>query len=70
MFYNNFEALRVKFMQLSQAQNWHETETEHESFGVYRHRWGDAIIRYLTPASLLAPTSEIAGYQHLGVAVD
>jgi hypothetical protein len=74
--YNNFEVVRVKFMQQPQVQHWHETVTEHEPFGVFRRRWGDAIIRYLTmtffaePGSLIATGQTPRGYQHNGVAVD
>ena len=39
MRFNNFEVVRVQFMQQAQVQHWHETVTEHEPFGVYRHRW-------------------------------
>jgi hypothetical protein len=49
-FYNNFEVVRVKFMQQFQVQHWHEAVTEQAPFGVFRVRWGDAIVRYLTMA--------------------
>ena len=49
-FYNNFEASRISFFQHPLVQEWHTALTEKEPFGVFRHRWGDAIIRYLTMA--------------------
>jgi hypothetical protein len=75
MWYNNFEVVRVPFMQQPQVQHWHETVTEHEPFGVYRRRWGDNIIRFLTmtifaePGTLLATGAAPAGYQHKGVSI-
>ena len=57
-FSNNFEITNVQFMQQSATREWHEAVTERPPFGVYRHRWGDALVRYLTLA-LFAPPSRI-----------
>jgi hypothetical protein len=75
IFYNNFEVVRVKFMQQPQVKHWHEALTDHEPFGIFRVRWGDAIIRYLTiaffaePGSLLTTGDTPLGYEHNGVAI-
>ena len=47
-YFNNFEITRVDFMNQPKVRQWHESVTEMEPFGVYRFRWGDALIRYLT----------------------
>jgi len=57
-FFNNFEVTNVPFMQQPATREWHEAVTERPPFGVYRHRWGDALVRYLTLA-LFAPPSRI-----------
>jgi hypothetical protein len=58
-FYNNFELSRVSFMEQPQIRHCNVVLTEHEPCGVYRHRWGDAPIRWLTMAMLASP-SQIA----------
>ena len=54
-YFNNFEVTRVDFMNQAHVRRWHEAVTEMEPFGVYRFRWGDALIRYLTLAMFAAP---------------
>lgn len=68
MFYNNFEVSRVSFMLRSDVKAFHYAMTEQEPFGVFRHRWGDAIERYAT-MSIFVSEEEIIrrapiGYQH------
>lgn len=69
MFYNNFEVSRISFMQQPQVRLWHEQVSEHKPFGIFRFRWGDAIIRrvtmamFATPGSILGPPS--SGYKHV-----
>ena len=58
-YYNNFEVVRVKFMQQSHVQHFHHAVTEQAPFGVFRHRWGDAIVRYLTMTLFAEPGSVI-----------
>ena len=53
-FFNNFEIVKLDFMKKPAVRQWHEAVTERPPFGVYRRRWGDALVRYLTLA-LFAP---------------
>jgi len=57
-FYNNFEIARVSFFRREDVMNYQTMITEADPFGVYRQRWGDAVVRYLTLA-LFAEPSEI-----------
>mmetsp|Transcript_9358 Transcript_9358/g.19889 ORF Transcript_9358/g.19889 Transcript_9358/m.19889 type:complete len:398 (+) Transcript_9358:136-1329(+) len=54
-FYNNFEITRVKFMRQLAVRQWHEAVADGEPYGVFRHRWGDAVVRYLTMALFSSP---------------
>jgi len=54
-YFNNFEITRVNFMTQPKVRKWHEAVTEKEPFGVFRFRWGDALIRYLTLALFAEP---------------
>lgn len=54
-FYNNFEITRMKFMQQPDVRQWHEAVADGKPYGVFRHRWGDAIVRYLTLALFSSP---------------
>jgi hypothetical protein len=54
-FYNNFEIVRAEFMRQPAVQRFHEAMTETEPFGVFRYRWGDAIVRFLTIALFAEP---------------
>lgn len=64
----NFELSKKSFMQREDVKNFHEAITEREPFYVLRHRWGDAILRYLLLAVFASPgrVSTIAptGYFH------
>merc|ERR1712061_286097 len=44
MFYSNFEVVDVAFFHRSTVRAY--TNAVLKSGGIYRHRWGDAIIRY------------------------
>lgn len=50
LFRSNFEVSSKSFMQRPDVALWHDALTEKEPFGVYRHRWGDAVTRFLTSA--------------------
>lgn len=68
LFRTNFEVSRKSFMQTFDVYRWFEAITEREPFGVFRHRWGDAVIRYLM-AAIFATSEEIVvsrpdGYGH------
>lgn len=54
-FYNNFEISRVEFFQREEVMEYQNMMTEQEPFGVYRKRWGDAVVRYLTLALFAFP---------------
>lgn len=56
-FFNNFEITRLRFMQQLAVRRWHDAVTEREPFGVFRQRWGDALVRYLTLALFASPKS-------------
>jgi hypothetical protein len=71
LFYNNFEVSLIQFMKRPDVIQWHEAITEQEPFGVYRYRWGDAIVRYVTMAIFASPDSIVGrkspkGYNHGG----
>ena len=69
LFFNNFEVVNIEFMQRPEIQQFHEALTEHEPFGVFRYRWGDAVERYATMAIFVPPTQIFGqknppGYRH------
>ena len=68
LFYNNFEISDVKFMQSPNVRAFHRALSEHEPFGVFRNRWGDAIERYATMALFATPNQLVErapeGYNH------
>lgn len=68
LFNTNFEVSRKSWMQHPDVSNWNNAVTDQAPFGIYRHRWGDAVIRFLTVA-MFSPnyrldTSAPAGYAH------
>merc|ERR1711920_282081 len=73
LFRTNFELAKKSFMQKRDIAQWHEAMTEAEPFGIYRNRWGDAVIRFLMTA--IFPTSEMivmsrpAGYAHKNLCI-
>lgn len=68
LFRTNFELARKSFMQKRDVFKWNEAITEQEPFGIYRHRWGDAVVRFLMtaifPQSEMVVMSRPAGYAH------
>lgn len=67
-FQTHFEVNRKSFMQRPDVQEWTRTVTELEPFGVFRERWGDAPVRFITMA-LFAPDETLVfgkpyKYQH------
>jgi len=68
LYRTNFELARKSFMQKRDVFKWNEAITEEEPFGIYRHRWGDAPIRFLMtaifPQSEMVIMSRPAGYAH------
>lgn len=48
MYYNNFEILDLNFFRRTDVREW--TQAVDQSFNIFRHRWGDAPLRYLTTA--------------------
>lgn len=68
LYINNFEVTRISFMLRPEIQKFHHHITEQEPYGVYRQRWGDAPVRYLTMA-LFATEEQVMedlpwGYWH------
>jgi hypothetical protein len=54
-FYNNFEVDRVSFFRRENVMDFQRAMTEQPPFGVFVHRWGDAIVRFLTIAIYAEP---------------
>jgi len=68
LFRTNFELSKKSFMQRGDVARFHEAITERQPFHVFRHRWGDAILRYLL-LSVFASSSRVStiaptGYFH------
>jgi len=68
VFMTNFEIIRKKFMQHPEVRKWQDALTEHEPFGIYRHRWSDSVVRFLTASMFIQTenimTSQAEGYHH------
>jgi len=47
LFRTNMEITRRSFMLREDVVKWHHALTEEEPFGVLKHRWGDAITRFM-----------------------
>lgn len=64
----NFEVSRKSWMQKNIVKRWHESLTEEKPYGIFKHRWGDAVTRYLMVALLTqtfeVDTSNPVGYFH------
>jgi hypothetical protein len=54
-FYTNFEVSRLDFFRRDEVMDFLETITEKPPYGVFHHRWGDAIVRFLTIAIFAEP---------------
>lgn len=68
VFRTNFEASRKSFMMRSDVIEFHEMLTEKQPFGVFRHRWGDAVTRFLL-VSIFSESDKVVisrapGYGH------
>lgn len=68
LFRTNFEVNRKSFMQRRDIYRWFEALTEKEPFGIFRHRWGDAVIKYLMVATFTSSETVVCskpdGYAH------
>jgi len=68
VFQTNLEISRKSFMQRKDVKQFHETVTEKEPFGVFRYRWGDAVVRFITMALFaddeVVMKSPFVGYGH------
>lgn len=51
--YNNFEVTKVDFFLRDEV--WTFTEAVYRSQGIFKYRWGDAVLRYLTLALFAKP---------------
>eukprot|EP00536_Pseudo-nitzschia_multiseries_P009245 jgi/Psemu1/288329/fgenesh1_pg.253_\ len=54
-FYNNFEILSVDFFRCADVTAFQRRITEEDPHGVFRNRWGDAPVRWLTVAIFARP---------------
>lgn len=52
-YWNNFEIVRTEFFRQENVTDWVNTVVE--SHGIYKYRWGDAPLRYLTLAMFAKP---------------
>ena len=59
-YYNNFEVMKTHFFRRTDVRAW--TDMIDATHGIYKYRWGDAILRYLTMV-LFAKPEEIL---HIG----
>jgi hypothetical protein len=48
MYYNNFEVMKTQFFRQNDVREW--MEMIDKSHGIYKYRWGDSVLRYLTLA--------------------
>jgi hypothetical protein len=55
-YYNNFEVMKIHFFRQTRVRKW--IQMIDGSHGIYKYRWGDAILRYLTLA-LFARSEQI-----------
>jgi hypothetical protein len=55
-YYNNFEITKIKFFQRKDVRHW--IEFIDSTYGIFKYRWGDAVLRYLTLA-LFAERQEV-----------
>jgi hypothetical protein len=53
---NNFEVMQIEFFRRSNVRHW--IETIDRTHGIFKYRWGDAILRYITMA-LFAEQHEV-----------
>jgi len=56
---NNFEIMRREFFQRPSVQAFTERIVNKEPYGIYKHRWGDAALRFMSLA-LFSSKEEIA----------
>ena len=68
LFRTNFELSRRSFMQQPLVAHFHDDLSENDPYPVFRHRWGDAILRYFL-VSIFLPSSKVmidepVGYYH------
>lgn len=77
LFYNNFEVVRVSLMTQPIVQKFCKAMTDEEPYGVFKWRWGDAIIRYLAIAIFVdeskimnSKNNKVVGYKHGKYVVD
>ncbi|CAF1387228.1 unnamed protein product [Adineta steineri] len=49
----NFDIFKVEFFKSQPVTHW--TNAVDESFGIFRYRWGDHVLRYLTTAMFATP---------------
>ena len=56
LYNTNFDVIKVPFFQSNEVRHW--VDAVDSTFGIYRYRWGDHVLRYLTTA-LFATSSEV-----------
>lgn len=60
-YYNNFEVTKIEFFRRREVRHW--IDTIDSTYGIFKYRWGDAVLRYLTIA-LFAEPYEILHRSH------
>ncbi|CAF3393477.1 unnamed protein product [Rotaria socialis] len=55
-YFNNFEVSKVEFFRRREVRHW--VDTIDSTHGIFKYRWGDAVLRYLTMA-LFAESHEV-----------
>jgi hypothetical protein len=64
IYYNNFEVFQTKFFRQTDVRAW--IDAIDGTHGIYKYRWGDAMLRYLTLA-LFAKDYQVAHRKHLNL---
>jgi hypothetical protein len=64
-YYNNFEVMKLKFFRRPNIRQW--VEEIDRTNGIFKYRWGDAPLRYITLA-IFADTNEVLHRSHYNMA--
>jgi hypothetical protein len=53
LYNTNFDIIKIEFFKKDQIRHW--TDAIDETFGIFKYRWGDHVLRYITTALFAAP---------------
>jgi hypothetical protein len=53
LYNTNFDIIKIEFFKRDQIRHW--TDAIDETFGIFKYRWGDHVLRYITTALFAAP---------------